>query len=124
MIKKHNSLTRSDAIMNSFISTMHQNDNLDGIIEVFKNEDKQGYVMKLYKTYDPFEDLCVWVYEDLDKRCINTIIGKHSNCTPSNSWDGDDLIYNQYLVVTNIKRDIVANLSEYIYSYYNKNIRI
>ena len=124
MIKKHNSLVRSEAIINSFISSMHQNDNLDGVVEVFKNEDKQGYVMKLYKTFEPDSDLCVWVYEDLTHKVINTIIGNHNNCDELNNWIGEDLKYNQYPVITNIKRDIVASFVDYIYDHYNKNIKI
>ena len=40
MIKKHNSIVRAEKIINSFINSMHYNDNLDGVVEVFKENDK------------------------------------------------------------------------------------
>lgn len=103
---------------------MHQNDNLDGVVEVFKEKDKQGYIMKLYKTFDPETDLCLWVYENLDTKTIHTIIGNHNNCNELNCCVGSDLRYKQYPVITNIKREIVSNLVEDIYSHYNNSIRL
>lgn len=124
IIKKHKSLTRAEQIINSFINSMYQNDNLDGVVEVFKEKDKQGYVMKLYKTYDPESDICLWVYEDLNRKTIHTIMGNHNNCDDLNCYDGDDLVYNQYPVVTDIKKKIVSNLVEYIYDHYGKDMRL
>lgn len=124
MIKKHNSLTRAEKIINSFIISTYENDNLDGVVEVFKETDKQGYVLKLYKAYDPGSDLCIWVYEDLNKRTIHTIMGNHNDCDEYNRCVGSDLKYNEYPVITNIKKEIVSNLVEDIYSYYNKSMKI
>ena len=124
MIKKHNSIARADNIINSFISSTYSKDYLDGIVEIFKNKDIQGYVMKLYKTFDPYEDLCVWVYENLDKKTINTIIGKHINCDKDNLWCGEDLKFNEYPVVINIKKQIVNDMSDYIYDFYSKSFKI
>lgn len=123
MIKKHNSLTRAEKIINSFINSTYENDNLDGVVEVFKETDKQGYLLKIYKTYDPSSDLCIWVYEDLNKRTIHTITGNHINCDEYNRCVGNDLKYNEYPVISDIKKEIVSNLVEDIYGYYNKSIK-
>ena len=103
---------------------MHQSDNLDGVVEVFKEKDKQGYVMKIYKTFDPNDDLCVWVWEDIEKKTVNTRIGNHSNCNEYNQCIGFGFQDNEYPIITNIKRDIVSNLLEDIYGYYTKSIRM
>lgn len=80
--------------------------------------------MKIYKTYEPENDVCVWVYEDLNKKTIHTILGNHNNCNDLNYYEGDNLIYNEYPVISDIKKKIVANLVESIYEHYNKNMRI
>ncbi len=103
---------------------MHFNDNLDGVVEVFKEYDKQGYIMKIFKTYDPDTDLCLWVYEDLNNKTIHTIRGNHNNCDNFNRCIGDGLEYRQYPIVTDIKKKIVSNLTDDIYGYYNKSIRL
>lgn len=124
MIKKHNSIVRAEKIINSFINSMHYNDNLDGVVEVFKENDKQGYVMKIYKDYNPENDLCVWVYEDFNNRTIHTIIGNHNNCDKLNHYVGEDLKYNEYPIISNIKKEIVSDLVEKIYNHYNKSIKL
>lgn len=124
MIKKHNSLIRAEKILNSFINAMYSHDNLDGIIETFKDNKKQGYVMKIYNTYIPDTDLCIWLYEDLEDKKINVIIGNHNNCDELNRYNGNDLIYKQYPVVTNIKKTIVENLIDDVYKHYDKQIII
>ena len=35
--------------------------------------------MKIYNTYIPGTDLCIWLYEDLEDKKINVIIGNHNN---------------------------------------------
>lgn len=124
MIKKHNSIVRAEKIINSFINSMHLNDNIDGVVEVFKEIDKQGYVMKLYKCFEPERDLCIWIYEDLENKTIHSIIGNHINCNELNQAVGDNLKYGQYPVVSDIKKEIVTNLLEKVYKHYSKKVRI
>lgn len=124
MIKKHNSLDRSEKIVNSFINSMKLTENIDGIVEVFKCKDKQGYMMKLYKTFSPDTDLCVWIYEDLNNKRIHTVIGSHMNCNELNQYVGEELQYKEYPIITNIKKQIVEDLMDGIHQYYDKSISI
>lgn len=103
---------------------MYKNENLDGVVEVFKEKDRQGYLIKLYKSFDPDDDLCIWVYENLDSRTIHTIIANHSNCNELNQCVNSYLKCHQYPVVKNIKKDIVEDLINIVYDHYNKNIRM
>lgn len=80
--------------------------------------------MKIYKNYEPENDICVWVYEDLNKKTIHTVLGNHNNCDNLNCYDGNNLVYNEYPVISDIKKKIVSNLVENIYEYYDKNMRI
>lgn len=124
MIKKNNSLVRAEKIINSFINSTYERSNLDGVFEAFKQSDKQGYVLKIYKSFDPTNDLCVWIYEDSDNKTIHTVIGCHNDCDELNNYSGDELICNEYPIKIDIKKTIVEKLIEDVYSHYNKSFRI
>lgn len=124
MIKKHNSLIRAEKILNSFINNTYDKENLDGVIETFKQNDKQGYVLKIYKSYDPEQDVCLWIYEETNNQKIYTIQGTRSNCDELNNYSGVDLIAKEYPIKTNIKKEIVADLIKSVYAHYNKKIKL
>lgn len=124
MIKKHNSLARVEKIFNSFINSMYQEGNLDGVIEVFNQNGNQGYLMKIFKTYEPHTDLCVWAYEDLENKMIHTYIGTQADCQSNNNFQTENLVHNFYPVKIDVKKQIVKELIDYIYSYYDKSIKI
>ena len=124
MIKKHNSLMRAERILNSFNNSTYYKENLDGVIEAFKQKDKQGYVLKIYKSYDPEQDVCLWIYEEMNNQKIYTIQGTRSNCDELNNFIGADLIVKEYPIKTNIKKEIIKNLVDSVYSYYNKRLKL
>ena len=124
MIKKHNSLMRAERILNSFNNSTYYKENLVGVIEAFKQKDKQGYVLKIYKSYDPEQDVCLWIYEEMNNQKIYTIQGTRSNCDELNNFIGADLIVKEYPIKTNIKKEIVKNLVDSVYSYYNKRLKL
>ena len=124
MIKKHNSLVRAEKILNSFKDRTYQKGNLDGVIEAFKQNDKQGYVLKIYKNYEPDNDVCLWLYEDRKDKKIYVIQGKHNNCDELNNYCGDNLSYKEYPIISDIKRQIVDDMIKDVYSFYDKDFRI
>ena len=124
MIKKHNSLIRAEKILNSFHNSTFDKENLDGVIEAFKQKDKQGYVLKIYKNYDPEQDVCLWVYEEKANKKIYTVQGTHSNCDELNNYGGADLIVKEYPIKIDIKKVIVEDLIKSVYTYYDKKIKL
>jgi hypothetical protein len=124
MIKKHNSLVRAEKILNSFKNSTYQNDTLDGVIEAFKQSNRQGYVLKIYKNYEPDSDICLWVYEDRKAKKIYVIQGTHNNCDELNNYCGYNLSYKEYPIVSDIKRKIVDDMIKDVYSFYDKEFKI
>ena len=88
MIMKHKSIDFSSRIVNGIYDKSNKNfKGLDGIIEVFNNNRDQGYVLKIYDSYDPNYDTCIWIYDVPYDDKIAVIYGNRSDCGEFNSWN-------------------------------------
>ena len=81
-------------------------------------------MLKIYKTFDPESDICIWIYEDKKVKTIHTIIGGHNNCNELNIFCGTGLKHDEYPIISNIKKDIVLNLINQVYCHYDKGFKI
>ena len=95
MIIFHKTLEKSEKIFKAVINELNkQGINLDGVIESFNNKE-QGFVLKIYDTYNPDIDICIWAYLPKEREYTNqmkVIIGRQSNCNNLNLWESDNLI--------------------------------
>ncbi len=95
MIIFHKTLEKSEKIFKAVINELNkQGINLDGVIESFNNKE-QGFVLKIYDTYNPDIDICIWAYLPKEREYTNqmkVIVGRQSNCNDLNLWEGDNLI--------------------------------
>lgn len=53
----------------------------------------------IYEEFSPDTDLCVCIYEDLNNKKINTIIGKYINCNELNQYIREKLQYKEYSII-------------------------
>lgn len=61
----------------------------DGVIGVFNDGIEEGSVIKIYDTFNPNIDLCIWCYLPSDREANNQIkilVGHHSDCANNNMW--------------------------------------
>lgn len=67
-----------------------QDIDIDGVIEVFNDGIEQGTLLKIFDTYNPNVDLCIWTYlpkeRDYNNQMI-VLVGHHSDCTDNNMWN-------------------------------------
>ena len=62
MIVKHKCLNYSERVIKSVIDKCNKEfKGVDGILEVFNNSREQGFVLKIYDSFDPTYDTCIWV---------------------------------------------------------------
>lgn len=120
MIVKHKSIVRSQKIINSIVDLANKKQNLDGVIEYFNDKDKQGFVLKLYNTFDDEVDKCIWVYEDLLQNKIIVINGTHSNCTEYNNFDNNAMVFGKYDIDSSVIQTVSNDVINYIYKEYEK----
>lgn len=120
MILMHKSLKRSDDIMRSFRRFCEVNfKTLDGVLEVFNNEIGQGYVIKIFQSYNKSNDLVVWMFESLSDKNIQVAYSNHSNIDQHNSWiDKNKVNFKEYPIVKNIKRAVINDIYEIVKNYY------
>ena len=87
MILMHKSLKRNDDIMRSFRRYCEDNfKTLDGVLKVFNNEIGQGYMIKIFQSYNKSNDLVVWMFELLSDKNIQVAYSNHSNIDHHNNW--------------------------------------
>lgn len=87
MILMHKSLKRNDDIMRSFRRFCEVNfKTLDGVLKVFNNEIGQGYMIKIFQSYNKSNDLVVWMFELLSDKNIQVAYSNHSNIDHHNNW--------------------------------------
>ena len=128
MIRQHKSFKRSEGIVKSLVDRLNKDKfGIDGVYEVFKNENgDQGYMIKIFRTFSN-DDLCIWTFESLIENQIYTIFGDKSLCDDFNNWISDDkLIVNKYPIKKDIKRDVVSDLENGILNHYEieRNFKI
>jgi len=83
-IRKSNDIFKSVAA-----ELLKLNIDLDGVIEIFNNGAEQGTLLKIFDTYNPNVDICIWSYLPQERDCDNqmeVLIGHHSDCTDNNMW--------------------------------------
>lgn len=88
MIMKHKSIDLSSRVVNGIYDKANKSfKGLDGIIEVFNNTRDQGYILKIYDSYDPQYDTCIWVYDVPYDEKLVVIFGNRLDCNSDNYWN-------------------------------------
>lgn len=126
MIIMHKSLKRSDDIMRSFRRFCEVNfKTLDGVIEVFNNKIGQGYLIKVFQSYNKNNDLVVWLFESLKDKNIKIAFSNHSNIDEHNTWiDKNKVNIKTYSIVKDIKKTIINDIYDIVKDYYGLNEEI
>jgi hypothetical protein len=113
MIIKHKSLNLSDRIFKSIIDRANKEfKGLDGIVEVFVNEREQGYVLKIYDSFDPEFDTCLWLFEMPLQDELNVIFGSRKDCMKNNAWTQE--LFNKRVKFKNTE---YKKVEDYIFDY-------
>lgn len=126
MILMHKSLKRSDDIMRSLRRFCEVNfKTLDGVLEVFNNRIGQGYLIKIFQSYNRNNDLVVWMFESLKDKNIKIAFSNHSNIDEHNNWiDKNKVNFKEYPVVKDIKKTIINDIYDIFKDYYGLNEEI
>lgn len=122
----HKSLKRSDDIMRSLHRYFEVNlKSIDGILEVFNNKIGQGYIFKIFESYNKNNDLVIWLFESLKDKNIQVAFSNHSNIDEHNNWiDKKKVNFKFYPIVTNIKREVIKDIDDIVKKYYGLNEEI
>ncbi len=122
MILIHRSLKRSEDYMRSLKSIFEVNcKTIDGVFECFNNIKNQGFILKIFESFYERKDLAIWIFESKDKK-IKVGYSTLSNVDESNCWiDENQVNFKIYPIVTEIKREIMADILESVKKYYNLN---
>ena len=126
MILMHKSLKRSDDIMRSFRRFCELNfKTLDGVLEVFNNNIGQGFLIKIFQSYNKNNDLVIWFFESLKDKDIKIAFSVHSNIDEHNNWiDINKVNFKEYKIVKNIKKQIINDIYDITKEYYGLNEEI
>lgn len=126
MIILHKSLKRSDAIIKSLQSYFSIDfKSVDGIVEMFNNANEQGFILKIYRSYNRDNDLVIWIYESLKNMNIQLGYSNMSNVDENNNWiDKNKINFKVYPIVKNIKPVIINETVDNIIKYYNLDVEI
>lgn len=126
MILMHKSLKRSDDIMRSLRRLFEVNlKTIDGVLECFNNDIGEGYIIKMYESYDSNNDLAVWMFEDVKNKIIKIAYSNLENIDKYNNWiDAEKVNIKEYLVKTEIKREIIQDIFDNVKDYYRLNEEI
>jgi len=128
MILFHKSLKRSDDIIKSLKRYFEVNcKSIDGVIETFNNVNEQGYMLKVFQSYNRDNDLAIWIYESLKDKNIKVAYGTLANVDRNNNWiDASKVNFKDYPIVSEIKKQIIRNIHNNIKEYYglNESIKI
>jgi len=126
MILMHKSLKRSDDIMRSFRRFCEVNfKTLDGVLEVFNNKIGQGYLIKVFQSYNKNNDLVIWMFESLSDKNIQIAYSNHSNIDENNNWIKKDKVnFKTYNITKDIKKKIINDIYDVVKNYYGLNEEI
>lgn len=119
----HKSLKRSDDIMRSMRRYFEVNfKTIDGILEVFNNNIGQGYLIKIFRSYNKRNDLVVWMFESLKEKNIQIAFSTHANIDKQNNWiEKDKVNFKTYPIIKDIKKSIIQDMHDIIKDYYGLN---
>lgn len=122
MIVKHKCLNYSERVLKSVIDKCNKNfKGLDGILEVFNNTREQGFVLKIYDSYDPTYDTCIWVFEIPLQDQLNVIFGNRKDCTIDNQWN-EEMFKSRITFDSLQTKNIINMIYDYIKEKYYKDI--
>lgn len=122
MIIKHKSLNLSDRIFKSIIDRANKEfKGLDGIVEVFINEREQGYILKIYDSFDPEYDTCLWLFEMPLQEELNIIIGSRKDCLDNNAWTKEAFNKRVKFKATSYK-EVEDYIFDYLKNTYDKEL--
>ncbi len=101
---------------------------IDGVVEPFNNGREKGMVLKIYDSYNPEIDLCIWVYlpkNRLTNNEMNILVGHHCDCLSCDAWNKvlpSKTISNKVArAMHNEAREYITNVIE---DYLNKNLNV
>ena len=122
MIVRHKSLNYSERVIKSVIDKINKEfKGLDGILEVFNNSREQGFILKIYDSYDPNYDTCIWVFEIPLQDHINVIFGSRMKCTDDNKWDKE--MFESRIIFKSLQTsEVIDYIFDNIKSKYEKDI--
>lgn len=126
MILMHKSLKRSDDIMRSLRRFCELNfKTLDGVLEVFNNNIGQGYLIKVFRSYNENNDLVIWMFESLTEKNIQVAYSVNSNVDEHNNWiDSNKVNFKKYKIVKDMKKTVIKDIYEIVKDYYGLNEEI
>lgn len=126
MIILHKSLKRSEELARSIRRKFECDGKaISGVMECFNNKDIQGYLLKIYHSFNKNNDLVIWLYESLKEKNIQVAYSTLSNVDEFNNWiDKEKLNIKEYPIIKEIKKDIVSEVFNNIINYYGLDERI
>lgn len=122
MIVKHKCLNYSERVIKSVIDRCNKEfKGLDGILEVFNNTREQGFLLKIYDSYDPMYDTCIWVFEMPLQEQLNVIFGNRAECTQENHWNKE--MFKSRIKFDSLQtKEVIDTIFDYIKEKYDKDI--
>jgi len=123
MIVKHKCLNYSERVIKSVIDKANKEfKGMDGILEVFNNKREQGFVLKIYDSYDPDYDTCVWVFEIPLQEQLNVIFGKRIDATIDNKWT-DEMFKSRITFDSLQVKEVIDLIFNHLKEKYDKEIK-
>lgn len=120
MIVKHKCLNYSERVIKSVIDKCNKEfKGVDGILEVFNNSREQGFVLKIYDSFDPTYDTCIWVFELPLQEKLNVIFGNRLDCTVDNKWN-KEMFDGRITFDTVQAKKVINTIFDYIKDKYDK----
>lgn len=120
MIVKHKCLNYSERVIKSVIDKCNKEfKGVDGILEVFNNSREQGFVLKIYDSFDPTYDTCIWVFELSLQEKLNVIFGNRLDCTVDNKWN-KEMFDGRITFDTVQAKEVINTIFDYIKDKYDK----
>lgn len=120
MIVKHKCLNYSERVIKSVIDKCNKEfKGVDGILEVFNNSREQGFVLKIYDSFDPTYDTCIWVFELPLQEKLNVIFGNRLDCTVDNKWNKE--MFDGRITFDAVQaKEVINTIFDYIKDKYDK----
>ena len=122
MIVKHRCLNYSERVIKSVVDRCNKEfKGLDGILEVFNNAREQGFILKIYDSYDPTYDTCIWVFEIPLQEQLNVIFGNRGECSKENYWT-EEMFKSRIKFDSLQSKEVIDVIFDYIKDKYDKEI--